>query len=368
MNKENKENNKKIVILNYMDILNPQSGGAERYCHEMAKRLAKDGYDVIFISALFPGAKKEEEYCGYTIKRTGSVKSVYFLAFFELLKIKNIYIIFESINAIPFLFTVLFHKKKIRMIHHIVPYDTIKGKVHNSLISLGLYVLQIYITPMIYKKSKVITSSKSTSIELNELGYKDVNIVKLGIDIPKNINLNKENIILAPGPVKPWKNIDDIIKAFSKIDNNFKLYIFGNFESKEYENFLRNLVTSLNLNDRVIFFGRISEDEKNTLFEKAYITVIASEKEGWGLVAMESQAYGTPVIAYDVPGIRDSVINMETGILVPYKNIDALADNIKLLIDNKDFWKKLSKSAIERSKLYGWDECYKDFRDLIQKI
>ena len=80
---------------------------------------------------------------------------------------------------------------------------------------------------------------------------------------------------------------------------------------------------------------------------------------------MESQSYGVPVVAYDVPGIRDSVINGETGILVPYKNIDDLAENIELLIKDNNLWQKLSKNAIERSKFYDWSECYKDFKSII---
>ncbi|MCW1311610.1 MAG: glycosyltransferase family 4 protein [Candidatus Rehaiarchaeum fermentans] len=371
MLKKNKNKDEKIAILNYMDILNPKSGGAERYCHEMAKRLAEDGFNVIFLSASFKGSKKEEKYCGYTIRRIGSLKTVYFLGIIELIKIRNLKFIFESINAIPFLFTIFFRKNKIRMIHHIVPFETIREKVHNLLIAKAIYVLQIYITPFLYKRSRIIVNSKSTMLELKELGYKDINIVKSGVEFPQIISYNKEHIILAPGPVKPWKHIDDIITAFSKISSDYKdykLYIFGNFENLEYEKYCRELVKNLNLDEKIQFLGRISDDDKNKLYSKSFITVLGTEKEGWGLVAMESQSYGTPVIAYDVPGIRDSVINGETGILVPYKNVDALSDAIKLLINDNNLWQKLSKNAIERAKLYNWDESYKDFKSVIEKF
>ncbi|MEM3431423.1 MAG: hypothetical protein QW783_02670, partial [Candidatus Micrarchaeia archaeon] len=129
MLKKNKNKDEKIAILNYMDILNPKSGGAERYCHEMAKKLAENGFNVIFISASFKGSKKEEKYFGYTIRRIGSLKTIYFLGIIELIKIRNLKFIFESINAIPFLFTIFFRKNKIRMIHHIVPFETIREKV-----------------------------------------------------------------------------------------------------------------------------------------------------------------------------------------------------------------------------------------------
>ncbi|MEM3829837.1 MAG: glycosyltransferase [Conexivisphaerales archaeon] len=93
-----------------------------------------------------------------------------------------------------------------------------------------------------------------------------MNIVKSGVEFPQNISYNKEHIIFAVGHVKPLKHINDIITAFSKIScdyKDFKLYIFGKFENLKYEKYCREMVKNLNLDEKIQFLGRISDDNKN---------------------------------------------------------------------------------------------------------
>lgn len=89
--------------------------------------------------------------------------------------------------------------------------------------------------------------------------------------------------------------------------------------------------------------------------------LFASLKEGWGIGAMEAQSYGCPVVAYDVPGIRDSVINGITGILVEKRNVRELGKALIDLISDKNRLNKMSKEAYTNSLNYGWELCYEDF-------
>ena len=78
------------------------------------------------------------------------------------------------------------------------------------------------------------------------------------------------------------------------------------------------LAASLDLGERVRFLGRISEAEKLALLRRAWALVFASPKEGWGITNLEAAACGTPVVASNSPGIRESVRDGETGYLVPH--------------------------------------------------
>lgn len=83
-----------------------------------------------------------------------------------------------------------------------------------------------------------------------------------------------------------------------------------------YESSLRALSARLGMADRVRFLGRLGPDEKHRKMAEAHALLMASVREGWGLVINEANACGTLTIAYDVPGLRDAVTDLETGLLV----------------------------------------------------
>ncbi len=96
---------KDFVIINWRDILNPKAGGAEKYCYEMARRLASDGVRVTWISSGYPGGASHEIHEGIEIVRKGNIFTVYVAMLGKFMKFrKNAYIL-ESVNAIPFLST-----------------------------------------------------------------------------------------------------------------------------------------------------------------------------------------------------------------------------------------------------------------------
>ena len=88
------------------------------------------------------------------------------------------------------------------------------------------------------------------------------------------------------------------------------------------------------MESRVKFLGRISEEEKLALLRRSWATVLASPKEGWGIGNLDTAACGTPVIAVDSPGIRESVVDGDTGYLVP-SSATLIADRMKELISGR---------------------------------
>ena len=88
---------------------------------------------------------------------------------------------------------------------------------------------------------------------------------------------------------------------------------------------------SLDLGARVRFLGRVSEADKLLLLRRAWALTFASPKEGWGITNMEAAACGTPVVASNSPGIRESVHDGQTGFLVPHGDIAALTAALERL-------------------------------------
>ncbi|QRF74984.1 UDP-D-galactose:(glucosyl)lipopolysaccharide-1,6-D-galactosyltransferase [Thermoplasmatales archaeon] len=350
---------KNFVIINWRDILNPKAGGAERYCYEMARRLASDGIKVTWITSGFEGAPSQEYHEGIKILRVGNVFTVYLAMIGKFIRNRKNSYILESVNAIPFLSAMLSRKNKTVMIHHLIPYSVFREKL--GFLAPVAYFLQNVLNPVLYRKARVITNSESTKKELLDQGYRDVNIVKTGVDSGFYKPTIKMDYIVAPGPLRPWKNHSDILTAHSILPDNFHLFIFGAAESEGYLQLLKAKAISLGTRERVHFLGKISDDEKRKLFSISKLSFGASVKEGWGLSNMESQSFGCPVVAYDVPGVRDSVRNYVTGRLVEFGNITALASSATELLTNSSLLNQYSERSISWSRNFQWQECYRDF-------
>ena len=91
---------------------------------------------------------------------------------------------------------------------------------------------------------------------------------------------------------------------------------------------LEALVDELGLRDCTRFTGFISREERDAMLASSRVCVCPSEKEGWGLTVIEANAVGTPVVATDAAGLRDSVRHGETGFLVAHADVDGFAERI----------------------------------------
>ena len=133
--------------------------------------------------------------------------------------------------------------------------------------------------------------------------------------------------ILWVGRIKKYKNLDHLLRAYKIVKRevpDVQLIIIG---TGDQEQAAKRLAKELELRD-VYFLGKVSEEEKVRWMQRAWIIASTSMVEGWGMTITEAAACGTPAVAYNVPGLRDSVKHMETGILVEPGNIEQLAKTI----------------------------------------
>ena len=354
-----------VLLFNWMDIKNPNAGGQEKYCFEIAKRLARDGFNVIWITSRFKGGNRSETYDGINVIRVGNIYTVYVLSFLRYLKYRKADFVFVSMNAIPF-FAPFHRNKRIIMLHHRIDFSVMKAKI--GLLGVVSFLLQEHVNPIIYRKDLIITPSVSSRADFQTIGYRDIDVVRLGTELPETDNFHKENLIVSPGPIRPWKHHDMVIRAFVGVDSSWKLLVFGSFENEDYEKYLRNLAEDLGISERVYFPGRLSDNAVKVVYEKSKICLLGTEKEGWGFVAMEAQSFGCPVIAFDVPGIRDSVVDGKTGLLVKFGDVPAMTDALKRLTTDENLLLELSSAATKRSKEFEWETCYNDFKNELYKL
>ena len=370
-----------ILWLSWKDITHPAAGGAERYTYEIAKRLVKRGHGVTLFTSRYPQAKSHEEIDGIEIVRWGTIKTVYAHAYYQYkkhLKDKCDLIIEEINGNIPWL-TPIYAKKPVVVLRYQVEYSGPNGFYKSVLpyevslpIALALYYGEAAYLKL-YSKLKIpfITISQSTKQDLiaNGIPRSRIHLVMCGLDIRQLNSIGeakkeKKPIIIFIGRMQRSKRPHHVIEAFKIIKKKIpscRLWIIGTgyFSEKLQKNAPKDAK----------FFGKVSEREKIDLLKKTKVLIAPSIREGWGLVVLEANACGTPAIAYDVPGLRDSIVDGKTGILVKENgNIEKLAEAVMKVLKDEKLRKRLSKNALVWSKRFSWDKSAEEFLKIIERV
>jgi glycosyltransferase involved in cell wall biosynthesis len=200
---------------------------------------------------------------------------------------------------------------------------------------------------------------------------KNITIVPHGVILPKTLPTGgqkaKIKTITYLGALAKDKGVEDAIKCFSLLDRNYRFWIIGR-GAPAYRKQLKLLFQKMGIADQVRFWGYVSQRRKFELLAKSHLLVNPSIHEGWGLVNIEANSVGTPVVAYRSAGLVDSVNNGISGIIVAKNTPDELAKNIKKILGETKLYEKLQKGAIAWSKNFSWEKSKKMSLKNVEKI
>lgn len=356
----------RILIMNWRDTRHTWAGGAETYIHELSKELIRQGHKVTVFCGSDGHSPRNEVIDNVQIIRRGGFYTVYIWAFlYYVLKLKPHFdIIIDSANGIPFL-TPLYAKQPIFLLIHHIHQEVFRTQLRFPLSQIAS-TIEGKIMPHFYQKTQVITVSDSSKKEIIQLGLGDaesIQVVNPAISnrFIKKVRKTSHPSLVYIGRLKPYKNVDIAIKAFQKVLTTFdsaKFYIAGTGESIKS---LKELVKNLKIESSVIFLGHISEEEKAQLFSTSWVAVQPSSIEGWGITVIEANAAHTPVVASNVKGLKDSIIDQKTGVLVHPRSVDQFTKAISLLFKNEKLRKTMSENAYKWSQEFNWELSCKKF-------
>jgi glycosyltransferase involved in cell wall biosynthesis len=358
---------RRIVVFTWMDPENPRGGGDVKFLEEMCMRLVRDGSEVTWVASRLPGAPTESIYHGIRLLRVGNLYTV-FAAHHVSRRVRERLpgaLVLETISSVPYLIRDTDGRRQISIIQHIIPFSQMAGKI--GALAPVAYVTERVIAPALYRDRTLLVPSRATESEVRHLGYRNVRRFTLGTDLIGFDPGVKERLVVAPGPVKPWKHHDDIIRAFQRTDPSWKLAIYGSWETPGYARSLRGTIAECGLTERAFLLGRITDAEKVDLLRRASVCMVASEKEGWGLAAMEAQSAGCPVIGYDVLGLNEAVESGRTALLVTPGRWAELGGALDRLIHDDALLRQMAVSSAARSQAFGWESCYRQFRTLLEQ-
>ena len=362
-----------ILVINWQDITNPFGGGAEVHLHEIFKRVVARGHRVTLLCSRYEGAAWHEVMDGLRIVRTGSRNLFNFhvpRAYRALARETRFDIVVDDLNKIPF-YTPLFVKEPIlALVHHFFG-TSIYLEV--PFLPASYVYLSERLVPWVYRTTPFAAVSESSKKELAEMGIRsDIQLLPNGIDIaqyPLDSSSKSEKPLVGYfGRVKKYKSIDHVLQAWPRVLERVpeaRLLIIGDGEHRPA---LEALAGSLGIEKSVEFLGYVSHADKISHLNRLWVAVNPSPKEGWGLTVIEANACGVPVVAADSPGLRDSVVDGDTGRLYPYGDIDALAERLVALLKNEKHRKEMSRKARQWAERFSWDVSAEKAIEIIDRI
>lgn len=362
----------RILIFNWRDPKNPRSGGAEIVTFEHAKSWIKAGNEVYWYTSEFKNSLKKEVVKGVVFIRQGNALTVYLFApLFYLFSKIEFDLVIDEIHGLPF-FTPLYVKKpKIAFIHEVA--EEIWDYMYPFPINkIGRFIESFYFK--VYKKVVFWTDANSTIDDLVKFGIRRENCKAIPCPI-NNKCLNKLPIkekiptFIFVSRIVKMKGIEEVIKAFKLIDEKIKaqLWIVGDGD-KKYINKLKNFVKKNNLSQKITFFNRVTDSKKLKLMRKAHLLLHASIKEGWGLVVLEAASQGTPAIVHNISGLRDTVKDKKTGIVLKENSPKQMANEAWQLLKEKEIYNKLQKNCLIWAKSLTWKKASNESLKLLNTV
>lgn len=333
---------RRILVLNWRDVQHPQAGGAEQYMHEIAKRWIARGAHVTWLTARSMGARERETIDGVAVIRSGSELTVYFRAARWLaLHAREFDAIIDCQNGIPF-FAPLWSRGRspvVQVIHH-VHQDQFSTRFSPPMALVGR-LLEGPGARSVYGRRAIAAVSPSTREELRtRLGFRGpVFVVPNGTSAAPGWWRQRADTptIAVVTRLVPHKRIDLLLRQIEIVAGqvpSLQVNVVG--DGPALPGLLR-LAEALGLSDVVTFHGRQPDRIRDALLRRAWLTTSTSIGEGWGCSVLEAAAWGVPCAALSVPGIRDAVVDGQTGWLVeePGRYAQALTDALGQLADEE---------------------------------
>jgi phosphatidylinositol alpha-mannosyltransferase len=192
-----------------------------------------------------------------------------------------------------------------------------------------------------------------------------VRVVPNGVDdsffhAPRRLPTDRRPRLLYVGRLSTQKNLPQLLSALEGVSQQFDTVLVG---SGDLEGSLKAQAERLGLHN-ITFAGRADGDDLLAHYRSADIFVLPSEREGMPLALLEAQAMALPVVATDIPGTRDLVVDGKLGTLVPVGHPAALRGALEQLVSDPGRYQRMSTEARANAETYSWERVSERFEDL----
>lgn len=269
-------------------------------------------------------------------------------------------VVVDDLNKVPFFSPLFVDRPVVALVHHLFG-ATIFQETNPAF---GAYLLLSESPiPLVYRSSPFIAVSPSTAGDLVRRGVDPARITVIPNGLPPIPDA--ERLLALPkspaplfvylGRLKRYKRIELLLEAFARLAPALpeaRLVIAGDGDHRPA---LERAAAELGVEGRAQFPGWVGEAEKWELLRRAWAVGYTSPKEGWGFSSIEAQRVGTIAIVSDAPGLRDTVVDGQTGWIVPHGDVAALAAALQRAVEDPARRAHMEADAIRRAETFTWD-------------
>ena len=330
---------------------------------------------------------------GVNIIRLGTLYSMPFFLFTRQLLnrfVESFDVVVEGLGYVSLMLP-LFTRKPVLVICAHLPKEifliegpTELGKPLGYAVGSIARFLESVVTPRVYRKAKVFTFSPSTRADMIETGFPEKNMFLVPYALAhyttqsdssvKQIAISRSEVakseppsIICIGRLRKYKGVQDLIKAIPKIKEEFpqiKVKIVGR---GRYEESLKKLAGSLNVDHNVDFCGFVSVEEKFRLIASSQLLVMPSYREGFATPVFEAQMCGAVPVVSNAVGVADLVIPGKTGLVFPLGDSKALAESIIHLLRDGDLLAQMRDEGFQSVMAIDWRSNEEKFLRLFEE-
>ena len=368
--------------------MHPAAGGAEKHLHRIFSKIVEMGHEVVLFTTMFPGAKERDVVDGIHVVRKGGDLTFQLTVAANLKKLDrefNFDVVVEDLNKLPVFAHWFVRKPLLVQMHHLWRKSIFSEAFFP--IAFGVWFFE-RIIPFFYRTQPFVVVSPSTKKELAEIGVDEsrISVIYNGSEMPpaavqfdkctdsreSNENADADENAQAPyfiwlSRVHRYKGIWTALESFeifSKLHPEVKLFVVGDGP------LLKKLPAWLKthgLEGKVELTGFVSASRKYELLSSSLALLQTSYKEGWGLTVMEAAQLCKTTIASDVPGLRDSVRDGETGILFPSGNAAACASAMEKVYGDVELRASLGRNAKRYAESFSWEKSARETLELLER-
>ena len=294
----------------------------------------------------------------YRVVRNGGTYSQFLRAPLAYLRnFRDCDLIVEVCNGMPYLSPLWCRRPVLCLVNH-VHTDLWPIRFRPPLSTVGRTIERV-VMPWVHRRNLFLTVSASTAGALQEMGVGQDRIRQIcnGVEEPDPpAPRSPEPLFLAMGRLTDYKRLDLLLRLWDRVRHvvGGKLVIAGDGPERPRLQALAG--------PGVEFTGRVSEQEKHRLLCSAWLLMHPALIEGWGIVVAEAAIRGTPAVAFDVPGLRDSVVHGQTGMLVQTEG--QFASAWASLAINQRHREQLGRAARIRALRLHWSAAVEGFAEV----
>ena len=362
--------------------MHPAAGGAEKHLHRIFSKIVEMGHKVVLFTTMFPGAKEREVVDGMQVVRKGGDLMFQLTVAMNLKKLDrefNFDVVVEDLNKLPVFAHWFVRKPLLVQMHHLWRKSIFSEAFFP--VAFGVWFFE-RIIPFFYRTQPFVVVSPSTRKELAEIGVDEsrISVIYNGSEMPPAAaNLpcpeteaqsnvaNGEPYFIWLSRVHRYKGIWTALEAFekfSKVHPEVRLLVVGDGPLLKK---LPAWIHAHGLDGKVELTGFVPAVRKYELLSSSLALLQTSYKEGWGLTVMEAAQLCKTTVASDVPGLRDSVRDGETGILFPSGDAAACAAAMEKVYNDKQLRETLGRNAKRYAESFSWENSARETLELLER-